>query len=116
MTASSSWPPTRKVGAPAAPALGLTDPVIDVSITPNRGDAASVYGIARDLAAAGLGTLKHRKGRAGGGQIPQPQEHHARFHAGEQKRLPDFRRPPDPRREERPVAQMGAGPAARRWA
>src|SRR3569832_1628951 len=46
------------VGAPAAPALGLTDPVIDVSITPNRGDAASVYGIARDLAAAGLGTLK----------------------------------------------------------
>src|SRR5215813_209453 len=38
------------VGAPAAPALGLTDPVFDVSITPNRGDAASVYGIARDLA------------------------------------------------------------------
>src|SRR5580692_2278596 len=34
------------VGAPAAPALGLTDPVFDVSITPNRGDAASVYGIA----------------------------------------------------------------------
>src|ERR1700760_2696040 len=49
------------VGAPAAPALGLTDPVFDVSITPNRGDAASIYGIARDLAAAGLGTLKTRK-------------------------------------------------------
>ena len=35
--------------------------MIDVSITPNRGDAASVYGIARDLAAAGLGTLKTDK-------------------------------------------------------
>ena len=46
------------VGQPAAKALGLTDPVIDVSLTPNRGDAASVYGIARDLAAAGLGKLK----------------------------------------------------------
>ncbi len=37
---------------------GLNDPVIDVSITPNRGDATSVYGIARDLAAAGLGRLR----------------------------------------------------------
>lgn len=35
-----------------------SDPVFDVSITPNRGDCMSVYGIARDLAAAGLGTLK----------------------------------------------------------
>ena len=46
-------PADAKVGEPAAKALGLTDPVIDVSITPNRGDATSVYGIARDLAAAG---------------------------------------------------------------
>lgn len=36
----------------------LDDPVIDISITPNRGDALSVRGIARDLAAAGLGHLK----------------------------------------------------------
>lgn len=35
-----------------------SDPVFDVSITPNRGDCMSVYGIARDLAASGLGTLK----------------------------------------------------------
>ncbi len=46
------------VGEPASKALGLTDPVIDVAITPNRGDATSVHGIARDLAAAGLGALK----------------------------------------------------------
>jgi phenylalanyl-tRNA synthetase beta chain len=36
---------------------GLDDPVIDISVTPNRGDCFSVRGVARDLAAAGLGTL-----------------------------------------------------------
>ena len=34
------------------------DPVIDVAITPNRPDCMGVYGIARDLAAAGMGMLK----------------------------------------------------------
>ena len=34
------------------------DPVFDVAITPNRPDCMGVYGIARDLAAAGLGALK----------------------------------------------------------
>ncbi|MBS0281211.1 MAG: phenylalanine--tRNA ligase subunit beta, partial [Proteobacteria bacterium] len=62
------------VGAPAAPALGLTDPVIDVSITPNRGDAASVHGIARDLAAAGLGTLKTKKIDPVAGKFPNPKK------------------------------------------
>lgn len=37
---------------------GLDDPVIDVSITPNRQDCMGVRGIARDLAAAGVGTLR----------------------------------------------------------
>ncbi|MCP1230460.1 phenylalanine--tRNA ligase subunit beta [Acetobacter indonesiensis] len=37
---------------------GLDDVVIEIAITPNRGDALSVRGIARDLAAAGLGTLR----------------------------------------------------------
>ena len=36
---------------------GLDDPVIEIAVTPNRGDALSVRGVARDLAAAGLGTL-----------------------------------------------------------
>jgi phenylalanyl-tRNA synthetase beta chain len=35
-----------------------SDPVFDVAITPNRPDCMGVYGIARDLAAAGLGRLK----------------------------------------------------------
>src|SRR5690606_37293480 len=47
-----------KVGTPVAEALGLNDTVIDIAITPNRPDWLGVYGIARDLAAAGLGRLR----------------------------------------------------------
>ena len=46
------------VGAGYAAWAGLDDPVVEVSVTPNRQDAMGVHGIARDLAAAGLGTLK----------------------------------------------------------
>jgi len=46
------------VGAVAGEVMGLADPVFDVGITPNRGDCLGVRGIARDLAAAGMGELK----------------------------------------------------------
>jgi phenylalanyl-tRNA synthetase beta chain len=46
------------VGAPFTQYAGLEDPVFDVNVTPNRQDCMGVRGIARDLAAAGLGTLK----------------------------------------------------------
>ena len=65
-------PSNAKIGDPAAKALGLTDPVIDVSLTPNRGDAASVFGIARDLAASGLGTLKDGTVSAVQGKFASP--------------------------------------------
>ena len=51
-------PGDAPVGTAYAAWAGFDDPVIDISVTPNRGDALSVRGIARDLAAAGLGTLK----------------------------------------------------------
>lgn len=51
-------PDDAPVGQVYADWAGLDDPVIDVSITPNRQDCMGVRGIARDLAAAGLGTLK----------------------------------------------------------
>jgi phenylalanyl-tRNA synthetase beta chain len=47
--------PDLKVGTPLAEALGLNDPVIDIEVTPNRPDWLGVAGIARDLAAAGVG-------------------------------------------------------------
>ncbi|MEI6627909.1 MAG: phenylalanine--tRNA ligase subunit beta [Alphaproteobacteria bacterium] len=45
---------------PGTPLVDIikTDAVFDVAITPNRGDCFSVYGIARDLAASGIGKLK----------------------------------------------------------
>ena len=47
-----------KVGQRYVDAVGLGDPVFEVKLTPNRPDCTGVRGIARDLAAAGLGTLK----------------------------------------------------------
>ena len=52
----------RARSASATPtSSGLADPVIDVKLTPNRPDCTGVRGIARDLAAAGLGKLKPEK-------------------------------------------------------
>jgi phenylalanyl-tRNA synthetase beta chain len=51
-------PEDAPVGAGFAAWAKLDDPVIEINLTPNRPDAASVHGIARDLAASGLGRLK----------------------------------------------------------
>jgi phenylalanyl-tRNA synthetase beta chain len=51
-------PSDAPVGASFAGYAGIDDPVFDVAVTPNRQDCMGVRGIARDLAAAGLGTLK----------------------------------------------------------
>lgn len=50
-------PADAVTGRPAAEALGLADPLFDISVTPNRPDCLGVHGIARDLAAAGMGAL-----------------------------------------------------------
>jgi phenylalanyl-tRNA synthetase beta chain len=47
-----------EIGTPLAQIFGLDDPIFTVDLTPNRVDCAGVRGIARDLAAAGLGKLK----------------------------------------------------------
>ncbi|MEQ8587901.1 MAG: phenylalanine--tRNA ligase subunit beta [Thalassobaculaceae bacterium] len=51
-------PDDAPVGQPYAAYAGLDDPIIDVAITPDRADCLGVRGIARDLAASGLGRLK----------------------------------------------------------
>ncbi|NBB82426.1 MAG: phenylalanine--tRNA ligase subunit beta, partial [Alphaproteobacteria bacterium] len=48
------------------------DPVIEIAITPNRPDALGVRGIARDLAARGLGTLKPAEVAPVAGAFPSP--------------------------------------------
>ena len=51
-------PADAPVGASYATWAGMDDPIIEIGVTPNRGDCFSVRGVARDLAAAGIGTLK----------------------------------------------------------
>ncbi|MBX4889305.1 phenylalanine--tRNA ligase subunit beta [Rhizobium bangladeshense] len=53
-------PEDAPVGQSYAAYARLDDPVIEINLTPNRPDCTSVHGIARDLAASGLGTLKTR--------------------------------------------------------
>lgn len=54
-------PADAPVGTSYAAYAGLDDPVIEINLTPNRPDCTSIFGIARDLAASGLGTLKTPK-------------------------------------------------------
>ena len=65
-------PADAPVGQPYAAWAGLDDPVIEISVTPNRGDALSVRGVARDLAAAGLGTLRPWQPEPVPGRFPSP--------------------------------------------
>jgi phenylalanyl-tRNA synthetase beta chain len=53
-------PDNAPVGTSYAAYAGLDDPVIEINLTPNRPDCTGVFGIARDLAASGLGKLKTR--------------------------------------------------------
>ncbi|MER2520697.1 MAG: phenylalanine--tRNA ligase subunit beta [Bdellovibrionales bacterium] len=65
-------PDDAPVGAKFASYAGFDDPVLEINLTPNRPDCAGVYGIARDLAAAGLGTLRQIDAQAVAGSEPCP--------------------------------------------
>jgi phenylalanyl-tRNA synthetase beta chain len=65
-------PDDAPVGAPYAKYAGLDDPMIEINLTPNRGDATGVHGIARDLAAAGMGKLNDASVAPVKGQFPCP--------------------------------------------
>jgi phenylalanyl-tRNA synthetase beta chain len=64
-------PVSAPVGQSIVEVLGLNDVLFEIAITPNRGDCLGVYGVARDLAAAGIGTLRslplHAEGDLEGG-------------------------------------------------
>jgi phenylalanyl-tRNA synthetase beta chain len=80
------WP----VGTPAAVALGLDDPMFYVKVTANRPDALGIYGIARDLAAKGLGTLKPLNAPAVKGTFDSPISLKLDFPAADAKACPLF--------------------------
>jgi len=81
--------PESQVGDAAAKALGLDDPVIEIAITPNRPDCLGVHGIARDLAAAGLGTMKDATVKQVPGAFDNPVPVELRFE-GDDKACPAF--------------------------
>ncbi len=78
------------VGAAYAAFAGLDDPVIEINLTPNRSDAASVYGVARDLAAAGLGRLKGATGAPVQGKFPCPVKVNLDFAPADARLAPIF--------------------------
>lgn len=65
-------PADAPVGAPFAQVLGLDDPVVEIAVTPNRADCLGVSGVARDLAAAGLGELMAPRVKPIEGEFPAP--------------------------------------------
>jgi len=65
-------PADAPVGQPYAAWAGLGDPVLDINLTPNRQDCAGVSGIARDLAAAGMGKFKDPSVKPIKGDFPCP--------------------------------------------
>jgi phenylalanyl-tRNA synthetase beta chain len=83
-------PPDTAIGSPAADALGLGEAIIDVALTPNRGDCASVHGVARDLAAAGQGRFKDGSVAAITGRFPCPIGISLEFPPGKENACPIF--------------------------
>jgi phenylalanyl-tRNA synthetase beta chain len=65
-------PADAPLGEAYATYAKLDDPVIEINLTPNRPDCTSIHGIARDLAAAGLGTLKQEHALQVRGTFPAP--------------------------------------------
>ena len=109
-------PEDAPVGVPFASVMGLDDPLIDISLTPDRADCAGVRGIARDLSAAGLGPLKTIDTTPVPGEFASPVTVTLDFPEGESRSLPDVRRASDPGRQERSQPALASGPAARRSA
>ena len=65
-------PQDAPVGESYATFAGLDDPVLEINLTPNRGDGTGVHGIARDLAAADMGKFKDPAIKAVKGEFPCP--------------------------------------------
>ncbi len=77
-------------GTPFALAMGFDDPIIDIALTPNRADCAGIRGIARDLAAAGVGTLKPLTVKPVNGTFKSPVGTKLDFAAGNKHACPYF--------------------------
>ncbi len=62
------WP----IGSKISEVFSLDDALIEINVTPNRGDCLGIYGIARDLAASNIGTLKNPEIKKTAGNFALP--------------------------------------------
>ena len=83
-------PDSWAIGTPASEALGANDPVIEIAITPNRPDCLGVHGVARDLAAEGVGKLKAAKIEPVAGSFDSPIGIRLEFTPGTENACPVF--------------------------
>ena len=104
-------PADAPVGNSFAAYAKLDDPVIDINLTPNRPDATGVIGIARDLAASGLGRLKTPSIEPVPGKGETPVKVRLDFEGD--PALPRLCAAPGQGREEWRVAEMAAAAADR---
>src|SRR3954469_18311400 len=65
-------PADTPIGKPFGEVLGLSDPMIEINLTPNRADCTGVHGIARDLGAADMGVFKESTPKQVKGEFPSP--------------------------------------------
>jgi phenylalanyl-tRNA synthetase beta chain len=111
-------PADAPVGAAYAAYSGLDDPLIEINLTPNRPDCTSVAGIARDLAAAGIGSFQARKIEPVPGSFPCPVDVTLAFDADDRTLCPAFglrlvrgvRNGPSPDWLQRRLASIGLRP------
>ena len=83
-------PEDAPVGMPYATYAKLDDATIEIAVTPNRADALGVSGVARDLAAAGLGTLRTPSIQPVRGSFPCPVKVTLDFAPQDKKLCPAF--------------------------
>ncbi len=106
--------PDAPVGASFAAFARLDDPLFDIAVTPNRPDCLGVRGIARDLAAAGLGTLKPVRAAElssfGPNPVPIRVEDDSGCHAFAGRLIHGVRNGPSPEWLQRRLMEVGLRP------
>lgn len=65
-------PADAPVGAVYVDWAGIDDPAIEIAVTPNRADGLGITGLARDLAAAGVGTFNVKEPEPVSAAFPCP--------------------------------------------
>ena len=83
-------PADAPIGKSFAAVMGLDDPVFELSVTPNRADCLGIGGIARDLAAKGIGRLKNSAPKSVPGRFKSPLAVRLDFPKGKEDACPLF--------------------------